>query len=54
MKVIVRYKQEFNGQIIEDSYVRHIEDRSEVYRIEARLYSDPHVISVDVKVVEDE
>ena len=42
----VHYKQKFMGEILEDSYIRTVNDESELYQIEMALYDDPHVFSV--------
>lgn len=42
----IHYKQKFNGEILEDSYVRTVENESDLIKIENLLYEDPHVFSV--------
>ena len=40
------YKQKFNGELIEDSYVKTVANYRELVAAETALYSDPHVFSV--------
>lgn len=44
---LIRYKQKFRGEILEDSY--DVYDTWEgVIKREMRLYEDPHVFDVDI------
>lgn len=42
----IHYKQKFMGKILEGSYLRTVVDEEELFKIEERLYNDPHVLSV--------
>jgi hypothetical protein len=46
-RYLITYKQKFCGEILVDSYVRTVSSYKELFEIEQRLYSDPHVFSVE-------
>jgi hypothetical protein len=50
----ISYKQEFNGEILRDSYVRTVRSERELQKAVSALYSDPHVFSVTCEELEDE
>lgn len=43
----ITYKQKFDGEILTDSYLKTVNDISEMIDAENALYSDPCVFSVD-------
>lgn len=50
----ISYKQEFNGEILRDSYVRTVRSERELQKAVSALYSDPHVFSVTCEELERE
>ncbi|MEB6549735.1 hypothetical protein MXL46_11620 [Heyndrickxia sporothermodurans] len=50
----IHYKQKFNGEILEDSYIRTVRDERDLIKIEEDLYSDPHVFSVFAEEIDSE
>lgn len=51
MRIEITYKQEFNGRVLTESYIRTVKDHKELIKIENDLFDDPHVISVEMKRV---
>ncbi|MCR6096903.1 hypothetical protein HXA31_20300 [Salipaludibacillus agaradhaerens] len=47
------YKQKFMGKVIQDSYVRSINNKQELHNAINALYEDPHVFSVDYEELKD-
>lgn len=52
IKVLMRYSQEYRGEILEDEYVTYAKDEADIERKVSDLYSDPHVFIVDWEVIE--
>ncbi|GGN64482.1 hypothetical protein [Oceanobacillus indicireducens] len=48
----ISYKQEFNGEILQDSYVRTVRSEWELQKAVSALYSDSHVFSVTCEELE--
>lgn len=48
----ITYRQEFNGKILQDSYIKYVRSEREIQQAISALYSDPHVFSVDYELVE--
>ena len=48
------YKQEFMGKVLQNSYIRTIENEHELQRAISALYEDPHVFSVIYEALEEE
>lgn len=47
------YKQKFMGKILQDSYIRTVENEHELQHAISALYEDPHVFSVTYEELED-
>lgn len=47
------YKQKFNGEILQDSYIRTVRNGHELQQAVSALYEDPHVFSVTYEALED-
>lgn len=54
MKVLVKYMQEFMGELLFDSYETYIDDELDKLDIERALYDDPHVKSVEIIELESD
>lgn len=54
MKVLVKYSQEFMGEEISEEYITHVNYDYEINEMYKALYSDPHVISVNIEKLGEE
>ena len=54
MEVLVKYSQEYMGEILDDEYTTFVADDDDIDAIYEALYSDPHVFSVDVEKLGEE
>lgn len=49
----ITYKQEFWGEFIEDTYIRTVQNKSELRAALAALYEDPCVFSVECEEIKE-
>lgn len=47
------YKQKFNGEILQGSYIRSVANESELQQAVSALYEDPYVFSVTYEALEE-
>lgn len=50
----IHYKQRFNGEVLEDSYIRTVKSEKDLIKIEEALYDDPHVFSVHAEEINED
>lgn len=54
MEVLVKYSQEYLGEILDDEYISFITSDDDIKIIYEALYSDPHVFFVDIEKLGEE
>lgn len=51
-KYLITYKQEFDGEYLTDSFIKHVYHCNDLNTSIKALYADPHVYDVSFEVAE--